>query len=55
MALSKEKAKKSTGNAISKMIDNGMPPKVAITIATSKAKKDMPKRGSRTAKNKAKK
>jgi hypothetical protein len=55
MPLAKGRSQKIVSKNIKTLMHEGKPQKQAIAIAMSKADKEMPKRGQRTAKNRAKK
>ena len=55
MPMKKDKGQKAISANIRSEMKSGKPQKQAIAIALSKAGKSLPKRGERTAKNKAKK
>lgn len=55
MPLKEGKSKSTMSKNIKKEMDSGKSQKQAVAIAMSKAGKSLPKRGERTAKNKAKK
>lgn len=55
MPLAKGRSQKVVSKNIKTLMHEGKPQKQAIAIAMSKAGKEMPKRGQRTAKNRAKK